>query len=188
MKNPVIDNKINSYIAENYRMRSLVTDALRCSIVLVWPLYGEKGLLALNDEPDFRDNFVNFGYEDLAPVPGKTNRQAFAGVVISAPYLNLTPALAPRVVSESGRLVYDSSVVDPASAKRNGMVLYALSPFDLPRGMKDRYYHCTAMNTTTFQGTDIVISDDDAASILGNASTIEALARCSVVVLAAEKR
>ena len=101
--------------------------------------------------------------------------------------LDITPQVS-RIVSESGHLVYDSSVVYAKDAMRDGMVKYSLSPFGLSKGTKMGSFHCTALNTTSFEGTDVVIADEDAAKILGNPLTIEAIRHCRVVILAAEKR
>jgi len=185
MRNATVNNKVNSYIDTKFRVRSLSTDALGCAVVLTWPLYGADGLMAMNDEPEFDDNFLNFGYEDVTNFTAASNKPpAYPGLIISAPYLMLTPALAPRVISESGRLVYDSSFVFGQDAMKTGMASYAVWPFS---GGKS-YFRCTALNTATFRGTDIVISDDDAKLILGNPASIEALKHCRVYIIAAEKK
>lgn len=193
--NPVIMGKVNAFINGRYKILDLVTgrdpNAERDSrtgsetltMTLTYQIFGEKGLLSLNDSDEFSDNFINFDYEHFTN-SSLTNGKVWDGLVISAPYLHLTPALAPKIFAENGRLIYDASKVPMEEALKTGVIGYSKTPFNQPKDVSLRFYHCTALNTKKFRGTDIVISDEDADQILSRAKTVESLKHCRVVILA----
>jgi hypothetical protein len=193
--NPVIQGKINAFINGKYVMKDLVTGrdppedgdsrtgTETMKLTLVYQIFGEKGLLSLNDSDEFSENFINFDYEHFLSST-LTNAKVWDGLVISAPFLKVTPALAPKIYAENGRLIYDASKVLKEEAVKSGVVGYSKTPFNQPKDVSLRFYHCSALNTKKFKGTDIVISNDDADQILARAKNVDSLKRCRVVILA----
>jgi hypothetical protein len=193
--NPVIMGKINAFINGKYTIRDLVTardpSAERDSrtgseiltLTLNYQIFGEKGLLSLNDSDEFSENFINFDYEHFTN-SSLTNGKVWDGLVISAPFLNVTPALAPKIFSEDGGLIYDASKVLMEEAVKTGVIGYSKTPFNQPKEVSLSFYHCTALSTKKFKGTDIVISKEDADQILSRAKNVDNLKHCRVVILA----
>ncbi|GEM_PF-7047105 len=187
MENPVINGKVNSFINDPLKIKSVETFSNKYRITLEYALFGPKSLLALNNEPDFDDNFVNCYYEKY-PAKGQTNIAFWEGLVVSAHYLQPAVALNPKIYAENGRLVYDSSLVYGDEAAQTGLVLYAKKPFGLTKPVNVRFFHSRAVNTAGFGSADIVISDEDADAILSSAKTLENLRKCKVIILAPDKR
>lgn len=85
------------------------------------------------------------------------------GLVVDASDLKVSPALAPRVIDESGKEVYGPAEADPAKVK-DGMAAYAK---DLSSAQKDprvgsQPTTVKAMSVSKDSPSDIVISNDDA--------------------------
>jgi hypothetical protein len=186
-RRPGVDSKFNAFVSEQGALSSALLDDRDDSykITLTYRLFGPKGFVALNDQEDPADDFIRFHMEAWPTYWPATNKTVWDGLIISAPYLHLTPALAPRIYAENGNLLYDASFIDASTASENGMTLYASTPFNVIRSMNMRYYHCLAVNTTSFEGTDLVISDEDAARICSSQGTLKNLRKCRVIILAA---
>jgi hypothetical protein len=187
--------KINAFINGRYVIRDLVTGrepnedgdgrtgTETMTLTLVYQIFGEKGLLSLNDSDEFSENFINFDYEHFLAT-SLSNGKVWDGLVISAPFLKLTPALAPKIYSDNGRLIYDASKVMMEEAMKSGVVGYSKTPFNQPKDVSLRFYHCSAVNTKKFQGTDIIISNEDADQILCRPKSVDKLKHCRIVILA----
>jgi hypothetical protein len=186
MKNENINNKVNSFINENGIIKDLAVSDSETAVTLSYQIFGANGLLSLNRSGDFRENFINFEYEEM-PVLQMSNSQSYAGLVISASYLKLTPALAPRIFSEDGKLIYDSSYVLPQDAIASGVVTYAKTPFGQPKDVNLNYYHCAAIDTKTPMGSDIIIANEDALNLLSHNGTRMNLRKCRVIILASDE-
>ncbi len=196
MANSFINNKVNNFINSPFRLKNIETYSNKCKITLEYNLYGEKGLLLLNDDQETANNFVNFYYEKYHETK-RTNSQnwvdseknrTWEGLVITTAAFPMTPALNPKIYAENGRIIYDSSLAYADAAAQTGLVLYAKKPFNLIKPVNIRYYHCTAIRTVPFGGSDIVISDEDANTILSSPGTLENLRRCKVIILAPDGR
>lgn len=196
--NPEIEAKVNAFISASYRIADIQNKREPFSrhdtrpgrevlaMTLSYDIFGEKGLLSLNDSGDFSENFINFGYEPFPEVKSTNSRQ-WQGLVVSVPYLKPAPALSPKIFSESGILVYDSSYVPLESALKSGIAGYSRSPFNQPKDVNLDFFHCTAVATRIPRGVDIVISDSDAREILSGVKSVANLKNCRVVILVPDR-
>lgn len=185
MKTPGVNRRISGFIRSAWKMDDLQYDVRGVSVFIQYNIFGEKGLLSLNDDAE-EDSFLIFNREDFLDL-GMKSRGAYEGLVISAPYLKLTPALAPKIYSENGNLIYDPSFLNASAAKKTGTVIYAKAPYGLVKKVNLQFFHCIAVNTTRFMGSDIVIRDEDAAILLSDPATVENLKSCKVVILASDR-
>ena len=110
---------------------------------------------------------------------------AYTGLIIDARGLGVRPALAPKIIDTNGREIYGSSMVSREFAIQQGMVGYAKDP-DKAR-MNDRVapspYYVKGVRASGSNKTDIVISDQNAAELLGVASNMNFLRKCQVMIL-----
>lgn len=185
LKFPGVETKINSFIKEKGKLVGAVLEDDLWTVTLEYNLFGPNGFVALNDEEDPSDDFIRFHQESFPFYFKQTNKISWEGLVISAPYLKVTPALAPKIYAENGNLLYDCSFLRASDAIESGIAVYSTSPFNVIKTVNYRYYHCFAVNTTTFEGTDIVISDSDAQKIFSSPETIKNIRKCKVIILAA---
>jgi hypothetical protein len=93
--------------------------------------------------------------------------QTYTGLVVNAKGIDLVPAMAPRILDESGTVVYGNLNLDPVFVKRFGMVGYLRS---LEQALEnDRVQGnplvVNALNSSGLKRADLVISDPEAAGI-----------------------
>ena len=93
--------------------------------------------------------------------------QTYTGLVVNAKGIDLVPAMAPRILDESGTVVYGNLNLDPVFVKRFGMVGYLRS---LEQALEnDRVQGnplvVNALNSSGIKRADLVISDPEAAGI-----------------------
>lgn len=108
----------------------------------------------------------------------------FTGLIINCKGLNIKPALSPRVIDESGREVYGSAFVSREWAIKHGMVGYA-KEVEKAAKQVDRIGktpgQIKAVKAHGENSTDIVISNDDAASVRSAAANLKFLSECRVL-------
>ena len=186
MNEPALNSKINNFINHNFKITDIEYTDESVIVYVSYFLYGEEGLLNQfvgGNEPDV----IPFNYEKFVSYP-LTNNYSYAGLVVSAPNIEITPALNPKIYSENGNLIYDSRFIETKPAVASGIVNYGKTPFNLLKKVNLQYYHCSAIKTTTFRGSDIVISDEDAKTLLSNPKTIENLKNAKVIILSSDKK
>jgi len=109
----------------------------------------------------------------------------FTGLVIDCKGLNLKPALSPKVLDEEGREVYGSAYVTREWAIKHGIVGYSK---DIQAAAKlgrvgDNPGTVKAIKAHGENSTDVVISNDDAASVRSAADNLKFLSECRVVLV-----
>ena len=109
----------------------------------------------------------------------------YTGLIVDARGLGIRPALAPKILDANGKEVYGSSMVSREFAIQQGMVGYAKNP-DKARS-NDRVspspYYVKGVRVTGTNKTDVVISEQDAAELLGLAANVNFLRKCKVMIL-----
>jgi hypothetical protein len=143
------------------------------------------------------DGIGNLGDELYTPIVGKKpsvtkfegekadNSVIFTGLVIDCKGLNLKPALSPKIVDEEGREVYGSAYVTREWAIKHGIVGYAKevdAAAKLGR-VGDNPGKIKALKAKGENSTDVVISNDDAASVRSAADNLKFLSECRVVLV-----
>ena len=111
--------------------------------------------------------------------------QVYTGMVIDARGLGARPAMAPKIVDESGKEIYGSAMVNREFAVQQGMVGYAkdLSAAQANSRVTDRPVTIKALRTSGAANVDVVISDSDAAKLTSAAENLSFLQKCRVMVV-----
>lgn len=111
--------------------------------------------------------------------------QVYTGMVIDARGLGARPAMAPKIVDESGKEIYGSAMVNREFAVQQGMVGYAkdLSAAQGNNRVTDRPVTIKALRTSGAAKCDVVISDSDAAKLTSAAENLSFLQKCRVMVV-----
>ncbi|MBE9533483.1 MAG: LPP20 family lipoprotein [Proteobacteria bacterium] len=111
--------------------------------------------------------------------------QVYTGMVIDARGLGARPAMAPKIVDESGKEIYGSAMVNREFAVQQGMVGYAkdLSAAQVNNRVTDRPVTIKALRTSGAARVDVVISDSDAAKLTSAAENLSFLQKCRVMVV-----
>ncbi len=109
----------------------------------------------------------------------------FTGLIIDCHGLSVKPALAPKILDESGKEVYGSAYVSREWAIKYGIVGYAK---DVKAAAKlDRVGktpgQIKALKAQGDNATDIVISDTDAADVRSAAQNLKFLSECRVILV-----
>ena len=101
-----------------------------------------------------------------AQAPGS---QQYTGLVVDARGLKLVPALAPRIVDESGKELYDASKIDPVTLKSAGGIAYVLNVDSAKKNNRvtDNPLIIKAAKIAEGGKCDLVIAKEDAAKLDG---------------------
>ncbi len=148
-------------------------------VTMVMSLGGEFANVILPPPP--------MGTEFPMPPPGTEmpTSQVYTGMVIDARGLGARPAMAPKIVDESGKEIYGSAMVNREFAVQQGMVGYAkdLSAAQGNNRVTDRPVTIKALRTSGAAKCDVVISDSDAAKLTSAAENLSFLQKCRVMVV-----
>lgn len=148
-------------------------------VTMVMSLGGEFSNVILPPPP--------MGTEFPMPPPGTEmpTSQVYTGMVIDARGLGARPAMAPKIVDESGKEIYGSAMVNREFAVQQGMVGYAkdLSAAQGNNRVTDRPVTIKALRTSGAAKCDVVISDSDAAKLTSAAENLSFLQKCRVMVV-----
>jgi hypothetical protein len=125
------------------------------------------------------------GFPMVPPGTEMPASQVFTGLVIDARGLGARPAMAPKIVDESGKEIYGSAMVNREFAVQQGMVGYAkdLSAAQGNNRVTDRPVTIKAVRTSGAAKCDVVISDSDAAKLTSAAENLSFLQKCRVMVV-----
>lgn len=122
--------------------------------------------------------------EALVPEAGNAVKKApikdVTGVVVNAKGVNVTPAIAPVILDQSGNRIYYPEAIDKAAMKDHGAVAYNKS---LDKAMKDSRVGAKPLVVKAIEvldGSNLVISSADAAK-LSNAGGALALGKVIIV-------
>jgi hypothetical protein len=112
------------------------------------------------------------------------NAIIFTGLVIDCKGLGIKPALSPRVVDPTGKEVYGSAYVSHEWVTRNGVVGYS-KEVEKAALLTDRIGKnpgkVKAQKASGLNSTDVVISEEDAASVRSAAANLKFLSECRVI-------
>lgn len=110
----------------------------------------------------------------------------FSGLIIDARGTGAIPALAPKILDETGKEIYGSAYVSREWAVKWGMAGYAKTP-EQAAALKDRVGDqpgmIKAVKATGATKCDLVISAQDAAEVAAAAKSMKFLSDCRVIVL-----
>jgi hypothetical protein len=148
-------------------------------VTMVMSLGGEFANVILPPPP------VGMGDPSPFQMPPPGTSQVYTGMVIDARGLGARPAMAPKIVAESGKEIYGSAMVNREFAVQQGMVGYAkdLSAAQGNNRVTDRPVTIKALRTSGAAKCDVVISDSDAAKLTSAAENLSFLQKCRVMVV-----
>jgi hypothetical protein len=113
--------------------------------------------------------------------PGKADGPT--SLVVDARGQKLVPALAPRILDEAGKELYGPASLGDAGRRSGGAAAYARDLEAARASLKDRIgERPIVVKAVRAQGSDVVLSGADAASLTGK--TLPFLAEGKVVILA----
>ena len=148
-------------------------------VTMVMSLGGEFANVILPPPP------VGMGDPSPFQMPPPGTSQVYTGMVIDARGLGARPAMAPKIVDESGKEIYGSAMVNREFAVQQGMVGYAkdLSAAQRNSRVTDRPVIIKAVRTSGAAKCDVVISDSDAAKLTSAAENLSFLQKARVMVV-----
>jgi len=118
-------------------------------------------------------------------MPASSTGGAFTGLVIDAKGLGVMPAMAPKVVNESGEEIYGSKYVSREFAVKQGMVGYDkdVNAARSNQRVTNNPLVIKGLKAGGANSTDIVVSNADAQRIHAAAQSQNFLDKCRVMVI-----
>lgn len=120
---------------------------------------------------------------EAAPLPSKGEAKA-SGLVIDARGLKAAPALAPRILDESGKEIYAAGVVSQEALKANGIAGYLKSLEEAKKNARVGEEPLVVKAVKLAGASDLVISNADAKKLLDPAGNATYLAEGRVIIVA----
>jgi len=177
---------IESLTFRNNRVESSASLALR----------GENGLLrrlplpwhtleySTLGEPEYvgeayKDDTVKYEYRGgIVPI-------AYTGIVIDLRGMQINKALAPRIYSQNGRLLYGPEFILKKIGAQRGLVGYVHSMDDAEIALRagTRHYFTVALTTRGQYKTDVVLSQEDTARAMEHPETLMNMLKCRVIFI-----
>jgi len=119
------------------------------------------------------------------PTPPLDAGRAFTGLLIDARDFKVRPAMAPKIVDESGREIYGSSLVNPEYAVQHGMIGYSknIQAAQTNERIANTPLIIKGIKTDGDRLTDIVVSNADAEKIRSAAQTQKFLNQARVMIV-----
>ncbi len=105
-----------------------------------------------------------------------------SGLVIVAKGFKVQPALAPRIVDESGKEVYGPDFVQPGAIRENGIAGYLNSESAAEHSARVGDHPIT-VKAVKARGSDVVISSADAAKLSDSQSNLGFLSEGKVIIV-----
>jgi hypothetical protein len=134
---------------------------------------------ALLPKPEKKDD----AKPEPKPAKGEGGAPAGTSLVVDARGQKVLPALAPRILDESGKEIYGPSKLGDSGRKAGGAAAYANDLAAAKATLKDRVGdQPLVVKAVRTEGADVVISSADAAGLAGKDLTF--LADAKVVILA----
>ena len=109
---------------------------------------------------------------------------ANTGLVVDASGLHPKPALSPRLVDEAGKEVYSAAVVAPAALKNNGIAGYLKTLDEAKKSNRVGAKPLVIKAVKVAGGSDIVISNPDAAKLRDPKGNVAFLGEGRVIIVA----
>jgi hypothetical protein len=150
-------------------------------VTIVMDMGGEFASVILPPPPVMPEGFP----QPMPPAGAEVPSQVFTGLVVDARGLGTRPAMAPKILDESGKELYGSAMVDREYAVQQGMVGYAkdLSAAQENSRVTDRPITVKALRTSGPANCDVVISNSDAAKLTAASENLSFLQKCRVMVV-----
>jgi hypothetical protein len=135
--------------------------------------------------PEIKTISNKAGRENRPDENSSPKAPVFTGLVLDARGIKGLPAMAPRIVSESGEEIYGPGIVSREYAVQHGVVAFEMdleSARNNPRVMNNPII-VRGLRTQGTWPCDFVISDADARKIRGASENLVFLKHCMVIVV-----
>lgn len=111
--------------------------------------------------------------------------ELYTGLVIDATGLDLNPALSPKILNEYGKEVFGSSFAKRQALLNKGLVAYSskVSFAEASGRVADKPLIIRAIRKSGMNGSNVVISAEDAAKVRNPSSNQGWLAECRVIIV-----
>jgi len=177
---------VENEMVTNSKMSSKIQGVIRRFKVLKTKYYSDGGvdlIVQVSLDGQLGSSLVKTGTKGEAlPAEGKATH---TGLVIDARGLKLLPALSPKILDESGKVVYDSEFLTEEALENQGVVAYFN---DLGAAKKTKRVASSplvfkAMKLSKGSKTDLVLSNADASKLKDPGSNLKFLAEGKVVLV-----
>lgn len=113
----------------------------------------------------------------------------YSGLIIDLRGMDVNEALAPRIYSQTGQLIYGPEFVMQKIGTQRGLISYAndMTDPELKIRAGEEAFFTVALSTKGAYKTDVVISNQDAGRLMQHTVTLENLQKCRVVFLVDKK-
>ncbi len=114
-----------------------------------------------------------------------TKSGPYTGMIVDVRGLSVTPCLAPRVCDENGQEVFGPAYASREFAVQNGMTGYVSDMNAATRSPRvaDRPLILKGLRAGGIDGTDIIVSNTDAARLRSDFENLAFLRQCRVVIV-----
>ncbi len=190
------ETTVQDFLLENDTIQTEVRGICRNFREVGEPVYLSDGSLELTVEmlvgSDLQGALLGaLPFQDGTPVPIQYSdldpaNSIYTGLVVDCTGLDLRPALAPRILSESGEELYGNAWVNRDWALKNGLVGYVKS-VDQAKQNQDRVGNrpllVKAQSVKGSQKADVVIADKDGKILHALSENLKFLSECRVLVV-----
>jgi hypothetical protein len=190
------ETTVQDFMLENDRIITEVRGVCRNFREVGEPIYMSDGSIELVVEmvigPDLSDVLLGgMPFQDGMPTPIQYSDinplgSVYTGLIVDCTGLELRPAMAPRILNDSGEEIYSNAWVDREWALRNGMVGYVKN-LEQARQQQDRIgAKPLLVKATDVRGShkaDIVIPDRDGKILHALSENLSFLSECRVLVV-----
>lgn len=191
------ENTVENYMTTSDDITGKVEGIAKAYRVVAGPKYLDDGSVEMTVEMSIDGNLADillpadqFSTTTTPATPNNSHSTTsasgvFSGLVIDCSAISLRPALAPKVIDQTGREIYGSANVDREFAIQQGMMGY-LKDITKAKGntrIGDNPLTIKAVATSGANNVDIVISNDDANKLADLSTKLNFLRECKVIAI-----
>lgn len=158
------------------------------------PLRGSKGLIGKLPLPwesmiyqSLQESeYIGEAYERntaLEEYRGEIIPIIYTGLIVDLRGMEINQALAPRIFSQNGRLIYGPEYINKKTGTTRGIASYVkgMSVKEVKVRAGEEPFFTVALTTKGKYKTDIVLSNEDTAKLMQHPETLQNLLKCRVV-------
>lgn len=188
------ETTVQDYMLENDRIETEIRGVCRNFREVGDPVYMSDGTIELEVEmvlgPEFQDALIGeMAFQSSTPFPVQYSDmdptgQVFTGLIVDCSDVDLRPALAPRILSESGEEIFGHAWVERDWALRNGMAGYVRTLEQATAEKErigDRPLLVKALRSAGSRASDVVIEDEAGKTLHALSENLRFLSECRVI-------
>lgn len=177
---------VDNEMVTNSKMRTKVQGVARHFKVLKTKYYSDGGvdlIVQMSLDGQLASTLLESGSK-TADVPRKGNAK-HSGLIINTKGLKTMPALAPKVLDESGNVVYSSEVIEKEKLEERGVTSYfkAMDAAKKSKRVGTNPLVIKALKLAQGSKTDVVLSNADTEKLKDPESNLKYLAEGRVILV-----